>query len=254
MLPFNDTCSIESTRGVRVAGALLPRTSQLATALSATLRPLAAKILATRGHSLAGQFLQLAVPLVLASRTMASVATPEAPKYAMAIVGGGCFWCVEAMYTSMPGVQSVESGYAGGHTENPTYEDVCGGDSGHAEVVKVTFDPITVSFERILRLFFKGHDPTTLNRQGADVGTQYRSVVFVADEAQRKVAEDLISELNASGVYSSPIVTEVSSLDFESGFYPAEAYHQDFFRRNPRHGYCRAVIAPKLEKLKTVHV
>ena len=165
----------------------------------------------------------------------------------VATLGGGCFWCVEAVFDELRGVSSVESGYAGGRTENPTYEQVCSGATGHAEVVRVTFDPREVSFKEILEIFFTAHDPTTLNRQGADVGTQYRSVIYYHDERQREVAEQTIRELNEAKIWDGTIVTEVAPL---SNYYEAEEYHQEYFARNPGQGYCRVVVAPKVAKFR----
>lgn len=159
-------------------------------------------------------------------------------------LGGGCFWCIEAVYKRVDGIVDVTSGYAGGNKADPTYQEVCTGTTGHAEVVQVTFQPETITLEEVLRLFFKAHDPTTLNRQGADIGTQYRSVVFYHDENQRSVAESIKGEL--ASVYRDPIVTEIAPVP---EFYPAEDYHQDYFDKNPTAGYCRVVIAPKLGKL-----
>jgi peptide-methionine (S)-S-oxide reductase len=164
-----------------------------------------------------------------------------------ATLAGGCFWCLEAVYVELSGVERVESGYAGGHLPNPTYEQVCTGETGHAEVVQVTFDPAVVSYRDLLRIFFTVHDPTTLNRQGADVGTQYRSAVFYRSPAQKAEAEAAIAEVAASGAWTGPIVTQVAPLDV---FYPAEEYHRDYYRRNPRQGYCQFVIAPKVAKLR----
>ncbi len=161
-----------------------------------------------------------------------------------AILGGGCFWCVEAVYERIEGVKSVVSGYAGGDTKNPTYREVSSGRTGHAEVVKVEFNPDTISFEEILKIFWKAHDPTTLNRQGYDVGTQYRSIILYNDEKQREIAEQ--SKSQAQSDFSDPIVTEIESM---GEFYEAEDYHQDYFENNPNAGYCRAIIAPKLDKL-----
>lgn len=160
------------------------------------------------------------------------------------VLGGGCFWCIEAVYQRIEGIESVVSGYAGGEVENPTYEQVCTGRTGHAEVVLVTFDPNKISLDRVLDLFWKAHDPTTLNRQGHDVGTQYRSAIYYSTEEQRKTAE--ASKERAQEAYSSPIVTEIAPLDH---FYKAEEYHQDYFNSHPFAGYCRVVIAPKLKKL-----
>jgi peptide-methionine (S)-S-oxide reductase len=164
-----------------------------------------------------------------------------------ATLAGGCFWCLEAVYKELRGVERVVSGYAGGQTENPTYRQVCDGTTGHAEVVQVTFDPGEVSFLELLEVFFTIHDPTTLNRQGADVGTQYRSAVFYHTPEQREAAERLIREFDAARVWDAPIVTEVVPLD---KFYPAEDYHQDYFENNPAQPYCRAVVAPKVSKFR----
>ena len=165
----------------------------------------------------------------------------------IATLGGGCFWCLEAVYENVRGVTKVVSGYAGGHRPNPTYEQVCSGTTGHAEVVQLEFDPSIVRYRELLDIFFDIHDPTTLNRQGADVGTQYRSAIFTHSDAQRATAEALIAELNASGRWRSPIVTQVAPLEV---FYPAEAYHQQYFRNNPYQPYCRAIVAPKVSKLQ----
>ncbi len=164
-----------------------------------------------------------------------------------AVLGGGCFWCTEAVFRDLRGVTRVASGYAGGRTDNPTYREVCGGDTGHAEAVEVTFDPRELSYEDLLRVFFTIHDPTTLNRQGADVGTQYRSVVFPRSAAQREAAERVMAEIAAEDVWPSPLVTTIEATE---RFYPAEAEHEDYFARNPWSGYCRAVIAPKLQKFR----
>lgn len=161
-----------------------------------------------------------------------------------ATFGAGCFWCVEAVFERLDGVRSVMAGYAGGHVTNPTYEQVCTGTTGHAEVAEITFDPATISYERLLEMFWRAHDPTTLNRQGADQGTQYRSVIFVHSAAQRTAAER--SRAAAQKDFGDPIVTEIQELDV---FYPAENYHQDYFRNHPDAPYCRFVIQPKLKKL-----
>ncbi len=157
--------------------------------------------------------------------------------------GGGCFWCTEAVFSRVPGVVGVTPGYAGGHVPDPTYRRVCGGDTGHAEVVLVSYHPGKVSLRRLLEVFFSSHDPTSLNRQGADVGTQYRSIILYTDEEQRRESERFLRE--AAPRYERPIVTEVKKLE---AFYPAEDYHQRYYERNPRQPYCRLVIAPKLEK------
>ncbi|BBL80156.1 peptide methionine sulfoxide reductase MsrA [Rubrobacter xylanophilus] len=164
-----------------------------------------------------------------------------------ATLGGGCFWCVEAVFDELRGVERVEPGYSGGHVENPTYEQVCTGRTGHAEVVRVWFDPRQISYRELLEVFFAVHDPTTKDRQGPDVGPQYRSVIFYHDEEQRRTAEEVISELEARGVWERPIVTEVAPF---TAFYPAEEYHRDYFRRNPGQPYCQVVIAPKVAKFR----
>jgi peptide-methionine (S)-S-oxide reductase len=165
----------------------------------------------------------------------------------LATFGGGCFWCLEAVFEQMRGVDKVVSGYAGGTIADPTYEAVCGGRTGHAEVVQVTFDPAAVSYRDLLDVFFATHDPTTLNRQGADVGTQYRSAIFYHSPHQQTEAERRIEELDAEKIWDRPIVTEVVRLE---KFYPAEDYHQGYFRGNPHQGYCQAVIAPKVAKFR----
>ena len=164
-----------------------------------------------------------------------------------AVLGGGCFWCLEAVYNELRGVERVISGYAGGSAPNPTYEQVCSGRTGHAEVVQVAFDPSVISLREILQVFFTIHDPTTLNRQGADVGTQYRSVILYQSPEQEEVAREIIAETNASGIWRSPLVTEVSPLE---RFYPAEAYHQNYFEQNPYQPYCQIIIAPKVAKVR----
>ncbi len=164
-----------------------------------------------------------------------------------ATLAGGCFWCLEAAFLQLKGVERVESGYAGGHLPDPTYQEVCTGTTGHAEVVRVTFDPAVIAYRDLLHVFFTIHDPTTLNRQGADVGPQYRSAVFYQSPAQRAEAEAVIAEVAASGAWNGKIVTEVAPLDV---FYPAEEYHRDYYERNPTQGYCRVVIAPKVAKVR----
>jgi peptide-methionine (S)-S-oxide reductase len=165
----------------------------------------------------------------------------------VATLGGGCFWCLEAVYVELEGVEQVVSGYAGGSTPDPTYRQVCTGTTGHAEVVQITYDPDVTTYRELLEVFFSIHDPTTLNRQGADVGSQYRSAIFYHDEAQKDVAEEIIAELEEEDIYNNPIVTEVTSLDT---FYEAEDYHQDYYAKNPNKGYCQVVIAPKLAKFR----
>ena len=166
---------------------------------------------------------------------------------ATATFGGGCFWCTEAVFEETEGVSSAVSGYSGGSVPSPSYEAVCTGSTGHAEVVQVEYDPEVISYAEVLEIFFRTHDPTTLNRQGADVGTQYRSVIYYHDDEQKRVAEEVIAALDAEGAYPQKIVTEVSPLGV---FYPAEPYHQDYFANNPNQGYCRAVIAPKMDKFR----
>jgi peptide-methionine (S)-S-oxide reductase len=164
-----------------------------------------------------------------------------------AIFAGGCFWCFDAIFSKLNGVEKVESGYSGGTVPDPSYEQVCEGDTGHAEAVRVTFDSNVISYRQLLEIFFAFHDPTTLNRQGADIGSQYRSAIFYADEKQRAEAEQVIRELEAEKVWSSPVVTELRPL---GEFYKAEEYHQDYYERNPRQGYCMFVIAPKVAKFR----
>ena len=186
--------------------------------------------------ALCAAFLLLAAPLQAESQPM---------KTETATLGGGCFWCVEAVYETLPGILSVTSGYAGGQTENPTYENICTGKTGHAEVVQIEFDPAKISYEKIIDLFWEAHDPTTLNRQGADTGTQYRSIILASDDAQKKTAEE--SKSRAQAKFKSPIVTEIVPLE---KFYPAEDYHQDFYRENPMHPYNLAVTRPKLKRFQ----
>jgi peptide-methionine (S)-S-oxide reductase len=164
-----------------------------------------------------------------------------------AIFAGGCFWCTEAFFTDLKGVEKVVSGYIGGKTENPTYKEVCEGYSGHAEAIQITFNPDEVAYEDLLEIFFATHDPTTLNRQGADVGTQYRSEIFYTSEAQKAAAENFIKLLTDQKIFDKKIVTKISSA---TTFYPAEDYHQDYYAQNPNQPYCQAVIAPKLAKLQ----
>ena len=166
----------------------------------------------------------------------------------VATLAGGCFWCLEAVFEQLRGVGEITSGYSGGHTPNPTYQAVCTGATGHAEVVQVEFDSDEISYRDLLGVFFTLHDPTTLDRQGGDVGTQYRSAIFYHDEEQRRTAEDLVKELEAEHVFDDPIVTKIEPL---VAFYPAEEYHREYYRRNPNQPYCRAVIAPKVAKLRT---
>jgi peptide-methionine (S)-S-oxide reductase len=179
--------------------------------------------------------------------TTPSVPAAAAPVTETAVLGGGCFWCLEAVFLELSGVLSVESGYAGGHTADPTYEDVCGGRTGHAEVVRIVFDPSLLSFRDVLGVFFAIHDPTTPNRQGNDIGSQYRSVIFCATPEQKATAEHMVRELDAAGLWRTPIVTEVKD---DAPFYAAERYHQQYFARNASQPYCQVVVAPKVAKFR----
>jgi peptide-methionine (S)-S-oxide reductase len=164
-----------------------------------------------------------------------------------ATLGGGCFWCLEAIYKELKGVLSVESGYGGGHVQNPTYKQVCTGNTGHAEVVQIQYNPTIITFKDLLNVFFTIHDPTTLNRQGADIGSQYRSVIFYHNETQRKIAESSIKELEQKNLWENPIVTEISPFQM---FFRAEDYHQDYYLNNANQPYCQVVIAPKISKFR----
>lgn len=174
---------------------------------------------------------------------------PEGTRAELATFGSGCFWCSEAVFEPLKGVQKVESGYSGGAVPFPSYEQVCSGRTGHAEVVQVTFDPAVISYPELLEVFWRSHDPTTPNRQGNDRGTQYRSAIFAHSERQKALAERYKQKIDAAGVFRSPVVTEISPFE---AFYPATADHQDFYANNPRRGYCRVVIGPKVEKLRAV--
>jgi peptide-methionine (S)-S-oxide reductase len=165
-----------------------------------------------------------------------------------ATLAGGCFWCVEAVFDDVQGVEDVVSGYSGGHKDDPTYQEVCSGTTGHAEVIQIKFDPSMISFKEVLQIFFSVHDPTTLNRQGGDIGTQYRSAIFCHSDEQRRIADETISELNAERIWDKPIVTEVTKFE---KFWPAEDYHQEYFAKNPNQGYCAAVVAPKVAKFRS---
>jgi peptide-methionine (S)-S-oxide reductase len=165
----------------------------------------------------------------------------------VATVAGGCFWCLEAVFQELKGVEKVESGYTGGASAAPNYRQVCSGKTGHAEAVRVTFDPQVISFKDILEVLFSSHDPTTLNRQGADVGTQYRSAIFYHSPEQKKIADQVIKEIGEAGIWDSPIVTEITP---SKEFYPAEDYHQEYYKNNPEQPYCQMVIAPKVAKLR----
>lgn len=164
-----------------------------------------------------------------------------------ATLGGGCFWCLEAVYVELQGVESVVSGYAAGSVPNPSYEAVCSGRTGHAEVVQITYDPQVISFKELLEVFFTIHDPTTPNRQGYDVGTQYRSIILTHNDEQRAISEEVIARLGSAGLWDAPIVTEIEPLDI---FYPAEDYHQNYFANNPWQSYCQAIVAPKVAKAR----
>jgi peptide-methionine (S)-S-oxide reductase len=176
--------------------------------------------------------------------------TDTTPSRELATLGGGCFWCLEAVFERLLGIERVVSGYAGGTVTNPSYEQVCSGTTGHAEVAQVTFDPSVISYRDVLETFFAFHDPTQLDRQGADIGTQYRSVIFYHSSAQRATAEELMARLTRDDVFGRPIVTQLESLET---FYPAERYHQEYFRRNAGQPYCQAVIAPKVAKLRHMY-
>ncbi len=170
------------------------------------------------------------------------------PNLEKATFAGGCFWCTEAVFLELDGVKTVTSGYTGGKTANPTYKDICGGETGHAEAIEIVFDPEKLSFGTLLEIFFATHDPTTINRQGNDVGTQYRSEIFYHNDVQKQLAEDYIALLNAENTFGKKVVTKLSPATV---FYPAEDYHQNFFARNPEQSYCNYVIPPKIEKLKS---
>jgi peptide-methionine (S)-S-oxide reductase len=170
-------------------------------------------------------------------------------EYKQATFGAGCFWCVEAILQMLEGVEQVISGYSGGAVENPTYQQVCAGETGHAEACQITFDPARISYEQLLEVFWKTHDPTTRNRQGNDIGPQYRSVIFYHDEEQRQLAEEYKSKLDAAKIWAGPILTQI--VPFEK-FWPAEDYHRDYYNNNPSQGYCRLVITPKIEKFTQV--
>lgn len=187
--------------------------------------------------------------MIILLSTISGPGFPAGKQTETITLGGGCFWCVEAVFQRVKGVENVVSGYSGGRIANPTYREVTSGLTGHAEVVQVTFDPKVVSLEKILEVFFKTHDPTTLNRQGADVGTQYRSVIFYHNENQKITAERIIRRLTEEKIWDKPIVTELSPF---KAFYKAEDYHQNYFNRNPSQGYCQFVIIPKLEKFNKI--
>lgn len=169
----------------------------------------------------------------------------------LAFLAGGCFWCTEAVFSQLKGVEKVDSGYSGGTSANPTYEEVSTGTTGHAETVRITFDPETISFKEILEIFFTTHDPTTLNSQGSDMGTQYRSAIFYVDEEQKRIAEEVIREISDERIWDKPIVTQLEPF---KAFYEAEEYHKDYYKRNPEQSYCQFVIAPKIEKLRKLYL
>jgi peptide-methionine (S)-S-oxide reductase len=204
-----------------------------------------------RGSKKIGPIVSLATPSTTNTWNRAMLGARSERKFMTttqtAVLGGGCFWCLEAVFDQLKGVQSVESGYAGGQTPNPTYDDVCGGRTGHAEVVRIVFDPAVVSFRELLMVFFTIHDPTTKDRQGNDVGTQYRSVIYCQTPEQRTDAESVIAGLVRNGIWREPIVTEIADA---ATFYPAENYHQEYFERNGRQPYCQAVVAPKVAKFR----
>lgn len=189
----------------------------------------------------------LALVGMLQAKAQSQTKKVETTNVQTATFGAGCFWCTEAVFLNVKGVTKVVSGYTGGKVKNPTYREICTGMTGHAEVTQITFDPAVVSFEELLEVFWNTHDPTTLNRQGADEGTQYRSAVFYADENQKALAEAYKKQLEASHVYKNPIVTEITTL---TTFYPAEDYHQNYYELNPNQGYCQYVIRPKVDKFK----
>lgn len=187
--------------------------------------------------------------LLFAAFFSSTFAQSNSKKMEEATLGGGCFWCLEAVYSKMKGIQSVESGYAGGLVKNPTYKQVCTGTTGHAEVIKLKFDPKIVTFQEILEVFWTIHDPTTLNRQGNDIGTQYRSVIFYHSDEQKKLAETGKKALKEAGIWANDIVTEIVPL---KNYYPAENYHQDYYANNPQNSYCTFVVKPKVEKFKKI--
>ncbi|HTG65866.1 MAG TPA: peptide-methionine (S)-S-oxide reductase MsrA [Flavobacterium sp.] len=191
----------------------------------------------------------LIILLISMSITGQNNAKKSNPNLETITLGGGCYWCIEAIFENLIGVKTVVSGFSGGKTANPSYEEVCTGKTGHAEVVQITFDKKQTNLDEILKVFFTIHDPTTLNRQGADVGTQYRSVIFYRNEAQRKTAQEIINQLNTAKAYNNPIVTKIEPF---TKFYDAEDYHQDYYEYNKNKPYCRMVIQPKLEKFEKV--
>ena len=184
---------------------------------------------------------------ILFGLIMAQTENNTPKKIEQVTFGAGCFWCVEAIFERLDGVIDVQAGYTGGNIKNPTYEDICTGNTGHAEVIQIHYNPLVISYEKLLNIFWKSHDPTTLNQQGADIGTQYRSVIFHHSEEQRKISQESMQKVEKSGTYINPIVTEITPMGI---FYPAEDYHQNYYRVNPNAPYCQVVIKPKLEKFK----
>jgi peptide-methionine (S)-S-oxide reductase len=206
-----------------------------------TLRRLAEYLSGSRVGSFLNRFASPSAPSSWEADLM------DETNLAVAVLGGGCFWCVEAVYRDLDGVHAVKSGYAGGHTEHPRYRDVCGGNTGHAEVVRITYDPARLDYADLLRVFFTIHDPTTLNFQGNDVGTQYRSIILTANDQEAATARAVIAEIEAAGLYDRKLVTEIAPLE---KFWPAEDEHDDYFARNPGSGYCQVVVAPKVRKFR----
>lgn len=216
----------------------------------ATTTRFAAALLSVLGIAITSQPVQSQSTRNQQSRVMTTIESSAVPVgMAKATFGTGCFWCTEAMFETLDGVQGAVSGYEGGAKPNPTYKEVCTGTTGHAECVEVTYDPAKITYTELLQAFFRSHDPTSLNRQGADVGTQYRSVIFYHSDEQKQLAKTVKDELNKSGAYDKPIVTEISPAGV---FFEAEDYHQDYFAQNPDQGYCAFVIAPKLDKFRKV--
>ena len=189
----------------------------------------------------------LSLANIASAQDEAAKSTSEGRALEKATFGSGCFWCTEAVYQQLRGVETVASGYAGGQTDNPTYKEVCAGTTGHAEVIQVEYDPTVVSYEKLLEVFWKSHDPTTPNQQGNDIGTQYRSIIFYHNDDQRSLAEKYKAKLAEAGVFENPIVTQIEPF---TKWYPAEDYHQNYFNANPNQGYCRVMIAPKLAKIR----
>jgi peptide-methionine (S)-S-oxide reductase len=209
--------------------------------LGQTLRRLAGQLARSAGGGLLIRLASPSAPSTWEAKLM------DETNMAVAVLGGGCFWCVEAVYRDLDGVHAVKSGYAGGHTEHPRYREVCGGNTGHAEVVRITYDPARLAYADLLRVFFTIHDPTTLNYQGNDVGTQYRSIILTANEQEATTARAVMAEIETAGLYDKKLVTEIVKLET---FWPAEDEHDDYFARNPGSGYCQVVVAPKVRKFR----